>query len=141
MSFLFGGKKSGEKITVVGSVILSADGKRFLAAQRNYPPKLAGSWELPGGKAKRNETPRSALERELLEELGIRVQVLERLNGTQRLSANMELQIWTVRITHGTPRLIEGHSQVRWLTVGELWVVPWLDSNKQFVRQVPRYLR
>lgn len=133
---LFGG---GRK-PVVGSVILHRDGTRFLAAQRNYPAALAGRWELPGGKSERGETPPQTLRRELQEELGISVEVLARLNGTENIGTSLKLEVWVVRHTGGTPRLIEGHSQIRWLTKDNLWSVNWLDSNKRFVRQVPQHL-
>ena len=52
---------------------------RVLAAQRSYPAELAGQWEFPGGKVEPDEMPRAALVREIGEELGMRVDVHERL--------------------------------------------------------------
>lgn len=132
----FGGRKP-----VVGSVVLHRDGTRFLAAQRNYPAALNGRWELPGGKPEQGEGPQTALKRELREELGIDVQVVRQLTGKVNVpNSNLKLQIWVVRHTGGTPRLIEGHSQIKWLTRDNLWSVNWLDSNKSFVRQIPPFL-
>jgi 8-oxo-dGTP diphosphatase len=134
---LFG---SGRK-PVVGGVILSRDGKTFLAAQRSYPPALAGRWELPGGKSEPNERPPDTLRRELMEELGIRVNVLRRLSGSVNVpNSELRLQVWVAQLVGGSPRLIEGHRQVRWLAEDQLWSVNWLDSNKRFIRQVPRHL-
>ena len=45
----------------------------LLAAERSYPPKLAGFFELPGGKVEVGEDPSQALLREIAEELGTRV--------------------------------------------------------------------
>lgn len=42
----------------------------LLAAARAYPPRLAGKFELPGGKVEDTEDPLSALVREIREELG-----------------------------------------------------------------------
>lgn len=134
--FGIGGRKP-----VVGSVVLHRDGARFLAAQRNYPAALSGRWELPGGKSEPGETPQQTLRRELKEELGISVDVVRRLNGTVNVpNSNLRLQVWVVKHTGGTPRLIEGHSQIKWLTKAELWSVNWLDSNRGFVRQIPQFL-
>ena len=47
----------------------------MLAAQRSYPPELAGRWELPGGKVEDGEDSRTALARELREELGLTVRM------------------------------------------------------------------
>jgi ADP-ribose pyrophosphatase len=126
---------------VVGGVVLSRDGATFLAAQRSYPPALAGRWELPGGKSEPRERPQDTLKRELMEELGIRVNVLQKLSGSVNVpNSELKLQVWSAQLISGTPRLIEGHRQVRWLTVDELWSVNWLDSNKSFVRQIPNLL-
>lgn len=134
---LFG---SGRK-PVVGGVILSPDGATFLAAQRSYPPALAGRWELPGGKSEPGEKPKDTLKRELMEELGIRVNVLRKLSGSVDVpNSELRLQVWVAQLVSGTPRLIEGHRQVKWLTASQLWSVNWLDSNKSFVRQVPTHL-
>jgi 8-oxo-dGTP diphosphatase len=126
---------------VVGGVVLSQDGATFLAAQRSYPPTLAGRWELPGGKSEKNERPQATLKRELMEELGIHVEVVQKLNGSVNVpNSELKLQVWVARLVSGKPRLIEGHRQIKWLTKSELWSVNWLDSNKSFVRQIPNYL-
>lgn len=133
---LFG---SGRR-TVVGSVILGHGGNKFLAAERSYPPALAGQWELPGGKSDPGEKPRDTIQRELMEELGIRVTVLRKLSGQQNIGTDLRLQVWVVQLTGGTPRLIEGHRSVRWLDADTLWSVKWLKSNVKFVEQIPRHL-
>lgn len=126
---------------VVGGVVLSRDGATFLAAQRSYPPALAGRWELPGGKSEPSEKPQDTLKRELMEELGIRVNVLRKLSGAVNVpNSELKLQVWVAQHLNGTPRLIEGHRQIKWLTKDQLWSVNWLDSNKSFVRQIPDLL-
>ena len=52
-------------------------GQRFLLAQHNSRRREnVGKWGLPGGRLKSREEPRAALRRELIEELGLRVQAL-----------------------------------------------------------------
>lgn len=133
---LFGSSRN----PVVGGVVLSRDGATFLAAQRNYPASLAGKWELPGGKSEQGERPQDTLKRELMEELGIRVNVLRKLSGSENIGTDLKLQVWVAQLVSGTPRLIEGHKQVKWLTKDQLWSVDWLPSNRRFVRQIPQHL-
>ena len=57
-------------VLVVAAVLIDADG-RVLLAQRPKGKSMAGFWEFPGGKLQADETPESALIRELNEELGI----------------------------------------------------------------------
>src|SRR3546814_10501152 len=54
------------QISVVGAIIRAG---LVLCAQRGVPGALPGMWEFPGGKIEPGETPRSALEREITEEL------------------------------------------------------------------------
>jgi 8-oxo-dGTP diphosphatase len=59
-------------ILVVAAALVDADG-RVLIAQRPEGKSMAGLWEFPGGKIEADESPESALIRELSEELGIAV--------------------------------------------------------------------
>jgi len=56
-------------LNVVAAVI-RCDG-RILICQRKRGSRHALKWEFPGGKVERGEMPAAALERELVEELGI----------------------------------------------------------------------
>ncbi|MFN4324698.1 MAG: Nudix family hydrolase [Azonexus sp.] len=60
-------------VDVAAAVMLRADGREFLLAQRPAGKVYAGYWEFPGGKVEPGETVRQALIRELQEELGITV--------------------------------------------------------------------
>jgi 8-oxo-dGTP diphosphatase len=52
-------------------VAIIARGNRILLTRRANPP-WAGTWDLPGGFVEGDETALSAIERELVEELGVR---------------------------------------------------------------------
>lgn len=60
----------------VSAGLVFRDG-RLLITQRYADSHLGGLWEFPGGKRERNETFEQCLIRELREELGIEVEVLE----------------------------------------------------------------
>jgi len=53
------------------------DKGRFLIPQRPMDKHNGGRWEFPGGKVDFGEDPRSCLAREIKEELGIEIKVLE----------------------------------------------------------------
>ena len=59
-------------IDVVVGVLRNAHGE-YLFAQRPEGKPMAGYWEFPGGKVEVGETHFQALQRELIEELGIRI--------------------------------------------------------------------
>jgi 8-oxo-dGTP diphosphatase len=67
---------------VVCAVIRDKEG-RILLARRAPGQHLEGHWELPGGKVEPGESLEAALQRELLEELGLAVTVGEELARTE----------------------------------------------------------
>ncbi|HEX4853477.1 Nudix family hydrolase [Arenimonas sp.] len=66
------GDRPKPPVHVVAAVLRDARG-RILLARRTAGRDLAGAWEFPGGKVEPGETALEALERELREELGIRI--------------------------------------------------------------------
>jgi 8-oxo-dGTP diphosphatase len=125
-----------ERTVVVGAALL--DTGRLLAARRSAPPDLAGRWELPGGKVEPGETPEAALVRELREELGVEVEVGERIPGEWPLRSPYVLQVWTASLLPASPdpKPLQDHDDLRWLTAAELWDVPWLDQDVAAVREI-----
>lgn len=59
----------------VGAVVLDTSG-RLLVVRRKHEP-AAGRWSLPGGRVESGESLTAAVEREVREETGLRVQVGE----------------------------------------------------------------
>ena len=107
------------KLVQVTAAVLRRDG-RVLIARRRAPAELAGKWELPGGKIEPGESPEECLERELLEELGVRTQVgaLVARNRHEYASATVELSAYEVQLVAGEPQPRE-HAQLRWVAPAE----------------------
>lgn len=121
---------------VVGALIVDrlAHPQRVLAARRIGPPALVGRWEFPGGKVVPGEQPEDALRRELREELLIGVTLGRELvaPGSARwpISAGLEMRLWLVTVSAGTPTVGDSHDEVRWLSRDNLGSVDWLDSDR-----------
>jgi ADP-ribose pyrophosphatase len=60
----------------VAAGIIWTPNERLIISQRAKNQPLAGMWQFPGGKVERGETLSVALKRELLEELGITVELV-----------------------------------------------------------------
>ena len=65
---------------MVCGIIINGN-KRIILAKRSAQMSHAGKWEFPGGKVKENESYRQALEREILEELGLKIKPLQELEA------------------------------------------------------------
>ena len=115
---------------------------RLLAARRTAPASLAGGWELPGGKVEPGEDALDALRRELVEELGIKVEVGAEIVGPDAgawpLGRGAVLRVWLVRVATGEPVALQAHDALRWLGPGQWLDVPWLPGDGPVVRALLR---
>jgi len=107
---------------------------RLLAARRTSPVELAGRWELPGGKVKAGESDEDALVREIGEELGVTVTLLERVGADWPLGESV-LRVWLGECL-GTkdPEPLEQHDLLRWVSLAELDQVSWLPADVEPAR-------
>ncbi|MEU7819954.1 (deoxy)nucleoside triphosphate pyrophosphohydrolase [Catellatospora sp. NPDC049133] len=129
---------SSEIRIIVGAAII-ADG-RVLACERSEPAEVAGRWEFPGGKVEPGETEHDALVRECEEELGVTVEVGERVGQDVMLGhGRAVLKVYTARLVKGVPQLIE-HAELRWLAAHELHTVPWLPADAPIVAALPKFM-
>jgi 8-oxo-dGTP diphosphatase len=124
----------GARAQVVGAAIVHRG--RLLAARRTTPPEAAGRWELPGGKVEPGETARSALVREIAEELGCTVEVGDWLDGAQPIGTSYVLHVARCRVTVGAPSPGVDHDELRWLASGELDGLDWLEPDRPFLHQL-----
>ena len=139
---------SADRPTLVVGVALVDDlGRptRLLGARRTAPAELVGGWELPGGKVEAGEEPLDALHREAREELGVGIEVGVHLvgphdDGTWPLGVAYRMHVWLAVVSDGVPRPLEDHDELRWLTSGDLYAVPWLPADLAIVRAVGGWL-
>ncbi|WP_299565139.1 (deoxy)nucleoside triphosphate pyrophosphohydrolase [uncultured Mycolicibacterium sp.] len=125
-----------EQIVVAGALI---ERSALLVAQRTRPPELAGLWELPGGKVAPGETEAQALARELREELGIDVEVAERLEPDVALSPTVTLRAFRVHRRGGQLHAHDHHA-LRWVTAAELAGLAWVPADRAWLGELTRLL-
>lgn len=112
-------------MVAVGAVIVQ--GQEVLLVRRASDP-LRGEWSLPGGMLELGETLRQAVEREVLEETGLRVRVDRVLEVFDTIIPDAEgrTQFHYVLIdflclpVSGEPRAASDVTEVVWASVDEL---------------------
>lgn len=109
---------------VVAAALIDADG-RVLIQQRPQGTQMAGLWEFPGGKIDLGETPAIALQRELLEELGIGVEISDLKPIAFASEAlgdrHLLLLLYTCSIWQGEVKALHA-SAIEWLRPEELYM-------------------
>jgi 8-oxo-dGTP diphosphatase len=125
---------------VVGAVILDGSGL-VLAARRRGPSELAGAWEFPGGKVEPGESDEAAVVREVQEELGIVVEVLERIDGEWEIREGLVLRLFTARVYDGIPGPGPDHDAVIWVAYDELHRLGWTPADLSALPAVVGALR
>ncbi len=114
---------------VAAAVVVRADGS-VLLAQRPAGKPYAGYWEFPGGKLEAGESPRDALARELVEELGIVVRRAAPWIVQEHVypHAHVELHFFRVFAFDGEPVGHDGQA-FSWQRPGTFDVAPLLPAN------------
>ena len=126
-------------VEVAAAVMLRADGREFLLAQRPEGKVYAGYWEFPGGKVEPGESVRQALIRELQEELGITVTACSPWLTRQFTypHATVRLNFWRVTAWSGEIGITAPleHAAVDWLECGKSSTVsPILPANDPILK-------
>lgn len=126
-------------VEVAAAVMLRANGREFLLAQRPEGKVYAGYWEFPGGKVEPGETVRQALIRELQEELGIMVTACSPWLTRQFTypHATVRLNFWRVTAWDGEIGITAPleHSAVEWQATGQAAsVAPILPANDPILK-------
>lgn len=94
-----------------------------MIAKRPEGKRLGGLWEFPGGKVEPGEAPEAALHRELKEELGCEVRVIEKLDPCEHAYD------WgVIRLIPFVCELVDGgvephpheHSELAWVSPVDL---------------------
>ncbi|HET9946814.1 MAG TPA: NUDIX domain-containing protein [Patescibacteria group bacterium] len=109
----------------VGAAIFNTEGKVFITKRGPKAKNERGKWEIPGGGVEYGETFEKALKREIKEEHGVEIEVLELLGVCDHIIAD-EKQHWVsptfiCKITKGIPEILEPEkcSEFGWFSLSE----------------------
>jgi len=129
-------KKAGKKphYQVTAGVIRGED-NRLLIAQRPMEGLLGGLWEFPGGKQAAGETLSDCLQRELMEELGIEVEVGDELCVVKHAFTHFSITLHALACVHsgGTPQALQARAWA-WVTEAELDAYSFGKADREVIK-------
>lgn len=124
-------------IKVASGVICQSN--KLLIAKRSEGQKLAGLWEFPGGKIEPGENEKDCLERELLEELGVKAEIGEFIAQT-----DYEYDFAVVSLFFYWAKIKEGelqnhvHEELKWVEFKELPTDDFVPADIPVLAQISK---
>lgn len=119
---------------LVGVAAIWNDQKQILIDRRLPEGLLGGLWEFPGGKIEPGETVEQCIKREILEELGIAIEVGEHLITINHTYSHFHVTLIVHHCRHisGLPQPYEC-DEVRWVNLNELDQFPFPKANIEII--------
>jgi len=122
-------------IDVVAGVIRR--GGQLLITQRMPDDTLAGYWEFPGGKVDPGEELKTALRRELREEVGVETEIGEEIHRIVHPYPDRDVRLYffDARIISGEPQKLEV-ADLRWVNVDQLMDYQFPEADRPLLNQL-----
>ena len=130
--------KNHKKARVVPcGVALILRGREFLIAQRNAEDTLGSFWEFPGGKRERGETFEQCVAWEVLEELGVRVEVGKKFMDVRKKYKDRVIWLNFYFCAHvsGDPKPLDCQ-QVLWTDISSLKDYKFPPANDVVIQRL-----
>lgn len=102
----------------VKGIIRRSDGKILIVKRSDGDDHAPGLWETVGGGMDERTTPQEALRREIMEEVGLNVEVREPFNVFSCLKDNGEFKVgitFACDYDSGEVRLSHEHTEFQWI--------------------------
>ena len=123
-----------EVVDVVAGVIFR--GHSLLLHQRKKGDALEGTWEFPGGKVERGEGEEEALKREIMEEMGLEIEVKERLGEVVHQYPHIHIRLIAYRATTRDERLTSREGKCLWVLPEEVEKFPLSPADARLWEQI-----
>ena len=113
----------------VTCAIIEKDGA-VLATQRSAAMSLPLKWEFPGGKIRPNELPTDCLRRELVEELGLNINIGAALPPHTHCYQTVTVTLYPFICTIESGEItLHEHAAFAWLPPEELHALDWAEAD------------
>ncbi|MEA5577688.1 8-oxo-dGTP diphosphatase MutT [Anabaena sp. UHCC 0451] len=119
---------------IIGVAVIWNQEKQILIDRRRPEGTMGGLWEFPGGKIEPGETIEECIEREILEELGIKIEVGKHLITIDHTYPHLRVTLNVYHCHHlaGIPQAIEC-AEIRWVGLDELDNFTFPEANVEII--------
>jgi A/G-specific adenine glycosylase len=119
---------------MIGVAVIWNEEGLVLIDKRKADGLLGGLWEFPGGKVEPGETVEACIQREIQEELGIEIEVRDRVITIDHAYSHFKvtLNVFNCGLIRGEPSAIEC-DEVRWVTLEEIEQFPFPKANEKII--------
>jgi 8-oxo-dGTP diphosphatase len=112
---------------------------RVLIARRRPGASQAGLWEFPGGKVRPGESPEQCLEREIREELGIRIAVEEFFGESVCAYEDRTIRLLGYRVRKESGEMaLNDHAALAWVALADLGRYRFCPADLPFVEKLQK---
>ena len=125
---------------MIGVAVIWNDAGQILIDRRKPNGLLGGLWEFPGGKVELGETIPACIQREIQEELGIEIEVGDRLIVIDHTYSHFHVTLNVHHCKHlsGEPQAIEC-DEIRWVELADLDSYPFPKANLQIIEALRQW--
>ena len=125
-------------IEVCAAIIIKE--KSVFVAQRNYGD-FAGKWEFPGGKVKDGETGEECIIREIEEELGVEIEVIDLVSTIPHSYPKFKILLHSYLCKLKNNQIVlHEHSAAKFVDIDELDNIDLLPADLSVLETLKRYL-
>lgn len=111
--------------------------KKILIAQRSERMALPLKWEFPGGKVEKDEDKKTALQREIKEELAMEIEVGHALDPVIYHYEDFTITLYPYLCASASKEFIKReHEEVRWEKVENLKKYDWAAADVPVVKKL-----
>lgn len=121
----------------IGVAVIRNQQGEILIDRRLAKGEMGGLWEFPGGKIERGETPQQCIQREILEELAIEVEVATHLITINHKYEKFQVTLFVYNCYYlkGEPQPIECE-EIRWVRVSQLNNFNFPEANIEIIKAI-----
>ena len=118
----------------IGIAVITNQQGKILIDRRKLEGEMGGLWEFPGGKIEANETVKGCIKREIKEELGIEINVGDRLTTITHTYKTFKVTLYVHNCQHlsGEPQPLES-TEIHWVEPSQMNQYQFPQANQKII--------